>query len=149
MYKTINETQQNPNAVRSYIKDEYRQKSYILGALINSTKSNFNMSIDFLENNINEFQNHQYFQERTGYLTYYLLGLNYLALEQIEQAKSNLNRALQMCNSAVNNNINVLKNLYLQERTSETEENINQYIIYLNEASLMIGYIKRALSEMN
>ncbi len=149
MYKTINETQQNPNAVRSPIKDEYRQNSYILGALINSTKSNFNMSIDFLDNIINEFPDHQYFRERIGYLTYYLLGLNYLGLEQIESAKTNLNRALQMCNSSVNNNITVLKNLYLQERTTETEENINQYIIYLNEASLMIGYIKRALSEID
>jgi tetratricopeptide (TPR) repeat protein len=148
MYKTIDETQQNPNAIRILSKDHYRQDVYLLGSMINFVKSNFNMSIDLLDNNINEFGQNLYFQERTGYLTYYMLGLCYMSLNDKEQAKEYMNQALQMSNSAIDKNIQTLKNLYLQERAKEVQVRINQYIIYLNEASLMIGYIKQALSEL-
>lgn len=167
--KTLNKEQQP--------KIEIRQNTYLLASIIHTLKSEYNIAIEYLENAIKEFSESSYFKERTGYLCYYMLGINYMAkddgfignivkipsrkamvlenttvtIEEIEEnpiiiindkTKKYFNTAYQLCNSSIDSNIRTLKALLKQKRTLLIDEKIKKYFCLLNEASLMLGYIK-------
>lgn len=141
-YKTLRETEQNINVNDELNKKIVRQKIYLLVSLIHTMKNEYALSVEYLRECVENFSDNEYFKERIGSLIYYMLAVNHILMKHDKQTIENYyENAEKLCNDSIENNIDQLRVYLKKSRTQKIQAQIDKYIAYLNEASLLLGYI--------
>ncbi len=149
MYKTLKETEDKVIVNNEAHRDITRQRIYLLASLIHTMKSEYHLSVEYLEECVENFSNNEYFKERLGSLIYYMLAVNNILLNYDKKTIENYYKnAEKLCNQSIEDNINNLRLYLKQTRTQEIQSQIDKYIAYLDEASLLLGYIKILAEEI-
>ncbi|MFW5799673.1 MAG: hypothetical protein ACOCV8_02560 [Spirochaetota bacterium] len=142
IYKLINDTKIIDDIDPDRKKIETRQKTYILASLIYAIKSEYNTALDYIDRNIQEFSDDVYFKERIGYITYFIQGIIHLNRNDIEKSEISFQQAIELCQSSIENNLRTFEKLLKMQRTPSVQYKIDKYYVIINEASLILGYIK-------
>ncbi len=147
-YKVEHDIENGKNIKNVNSEKIFQQNILFIFSVVNTMRSKFTNSIDYLTMNITNYQKDSYFNERMAYLGNYLMGVNYLMLDMKKIAVEYFNNAVKSAGKSITLNMETLKDIYTSERTENTDKIISKYNSYLNEASFIINYSKKVIEEL-